>query len=338
MPGVLEAAGLCAICGSATSPWIEDAVDYITGKQFAVRRCSRCGLAATEPQPSSMDQYYPARYRHYSGATLRMLTLLYRWRARGWMRWLGRRGPQRGTRAEVPRPGSHRGSRAGVPRRGTALEVGCGNGWMLGALRDRGWRVLGSERSINGARAARAVNQVPVFVGDLSSLRPSAFDLIIFFQVLEHLSEPLPALQRSAELLADGGVLIVAVPNFASWQARLFGRSWFHLDVPRHQHHFSPHALRCALEKLGLRVIRTRFVSFEHDPYGWVQSSLNRMGFKQNLLTKSLMGMPQPEASLPTMAAMLAVTALLIVPSIILAMCSWAAGSGAVMEMWAAKA
>jgi hypothetical protein len=93
-----------------------------------------------------------------------------------------------------------------------------------------------------------------------------------------------------------------------------------------------------AFERAGLRIFRTRFVSFEHDPYGWVQSSLNRLGFNQNLLTKWLMGMDTGAVSPVTLAAMFVVAGLLVVPSVVAALCSWAAGSGAIIEVWGAKA
>lgn len=306
--------GGCELCGSAAHEHSVDlASDYITGARFSVRRCSCCGFGSTRPLPLSMDRYYPSRYRKYSGAALRALRTLYWLRVRRWARY------QR--------------------RRGRALELGCGDGWMLGALRDRGWRVLGTERSMEGARSAAVLNRVPMFVGDFDALRSGpSFDLIILFQALEHLAEPFTTLKQGAELLDPGGAMVVAVPNFASWQARLFGSAWFHLDVPRHAHHFSPAAIGLAFEKVGLRVVRTRFRSFGHDPYGWIQSALNRLGFRQNLLTKWLMGMGGGEADRATVAAMLAIGGVLLVPSLVLAMCSWAAGSGAIMEVWAEKA
>lgn len=143
------------------------------------------------------------------------------------------------------------------------------------------------------------------------------FDLIILFQVLEHLADPLAAIERGAELLATGGMLLIAVPSFARWQSRVFGSSWVHLDVRRHLHRFSPKAFAHAFEHVGLTVVSTRFASFEHDPYGWIQRALNTLGFKQNLLTKWLMGMPDQEA---TLIAMLVISALLAVPSVVLAL------------------
>jgi len=269
-----------------------------------------CVLGHTEPEPASLDRYYPPRYRQYGGLTLRALRALYGRRVGGWLRHL--------------------------PSEGRAFEVGCGEGWMLRALRDRGWRVVGSERSAAGARAAADINGIPMFVGDLAALGDSRFNLVILFQVLEHLSDPFSALRKGADLLAPGGIMVVAVPNAASVQARSFGRFWFHLDVPRHLQHFSPEALRRALQDVGLRVVRTSVVSPEHDPYGVLQSWLNWLGFRQNLLTKLLMGIAD-DVSVATLALMAAAAAALLLPSVIISLAGWMFGSGAILEMWAAK-
>lgn len=303
----------CALCGSTSaSVALPRVTDYVTGQCFQVRRCTGCGLAATTPRPAVLDAYYPPAYRRYGGATAAVLRLLYRWKTAGWLRHL--------------------------PQQGRALEVGCGPGWMLRALRDRGWQVSGSERGVDGARVAAAANGIPTFVGGLDAISPAArLDLVILFHTLEHLEAPVEMLRHSAGVLAPGGVVVVAVPNIASWQARVFGRWWFHLDVPRHLHHFSPATLTAACERVGLQVVRTRFVSFEHDPYGWVQSALNWMGFRQNLLTRMVMGMDREGAGLTTLVPMTAIAGLLAIPSLALSVISWMAGSGGLMEVWAVK-
>jgi SAM-dependent methyltransferase len=302
----------CGACGSFDlEMWLTSVRDYITGAEFSVRRCIQCGLAHTEPEPESMDRYYPARYRHYGGATLKALRALYDWRVRGWRRCL--------------------------PRPGRALEVGCADGWMLRALREHGWRVVGSERSAEAARAAAADNGIPMFVGDLDAVGQSRFNLVILFQVLEHLSDPLAVVKNGAAVLQPGGLMVVAVPNAASWQARTFGRFWFHLDVPRHLQHFSPHSLSRVFTRAGLRVVHTSTVSPEHDPYGVLQSFLNCLGFRQNLMTKILMGISE-DASALTVAAMWAAAAVLLIPSALISLWGWLTGSGAIVEMWAVKA
>ncbi len=303
----------CELCRSAEFVQVITGVrDYITGEVFVLRHCLRCAFARTEPQPASMAPYYPVKYRRYNPLSAALLRQFYRWRA--W-RWVARLGPS-----------------------GVALEIGCGDGWMLGALREQGWQVVGTERSVESAVIPARERRVPVFVGELDALRPAArFDAIILFHVLEHMDDPVRVLRRCAALLKLGGMIIVAVPNWRSWQARCFGTAWFHLDVPRHLNHFSRRALSLTAEQAGLQIARTSSVSLEHDPYGWVQSALNRCGFPQNLLTKWLMGMSAEEQSVAGWAAMFALSVLLAIPAGVLALASWCVGRGAVMEAWVTK-
>ena len=224
---------------------------------------------------------------------------------------------------------------ARLPKRGVALELGSGTGWMLRALRERGWQAVGSERTV---QAAREAGDVPMFVGDLEAIRDApTLDLVIMFHVLEHLADPLATLREVARRLRPGGTLILGIPNIASWQARATGSSWMHLDVPRHLAHFSPEAIEDALQASGLRLARVDFRSFEHDPFGWVQSILDRLGFEQGLLVKLLARMRDRRTGpLATLAA-----AVLAIPlgavGLLLALASWPAGAGAVMEVWAVR-
>ncbi len=304
----------CAICGARESScWLAHAPDYVTADDFSVWRCGICDVAATVPQPVSLDPYYAKRYRRYNRAVVSLLRWHYRRRAGRWVRMLG------------------------AP--GVALEVGCGEGWMLDALRAEGWRVVGFERTFDALRQGRSADRtLPMFVGSLDAIRPGAqFDAVVLFQVLEHVSTPMEVLSRCAALLKPGGTLIVGVPNARSWQARMFGAHWFHLDVPRHLFHFSPGALAWALHEVGLRPDPPTFASFEHDPYGWVQSGLNRLGFAQNMLTTELMGAWRPRRSSVTLALVSGLAALMAVPSVVVAACSWMASAGAIMEIHAKK-
>lgn len=308
---VREDAVVCVVCHErGMRLTVEGVRDYVTGDTFSLRQCDACGVVLTVPQPDASERFYPARYRRYNRLVATVERWLYRRRVRGWS------------------------YRLGPP--GTLLEVGCGDGWMLRALQERGWSVIGSERSVESAAFAARQQGLPVFVGGPEALRSSSrLQVLVLFHVLEHLADPVAALARYAALLQSGGVLIVAVPNRESWQARWCGPAWFHLDVPRHLCHFSPRALTLALEQAGLRVERRSTVSWEHDPYGWVQSWLNLMGFEQNLLTRRLMGLPEARASAVTWVTMMVAGAVLVVPGLLLSVASWLAGAGAVMEVWA---
>jgi len=110
-----------------------------------------------------------------------------------------------------------------------------------------------------------------------------------------------------------------------------------HLDVPRHLVHFSPDAIERALRASGFRVARVNFRSFEHDPVGWVQGGLDRLGFEQGFLLKLLARMPERHSGLPATVGAVLLTVPLAALGLVLAVASWRAGAGAVMEVWAVR-
>ena len=302
----------CAICGSvAPQRVVRDVRDYLTGDQFAIAQCPACGFARTEPVPGSLDRYYPDRYRRFNAIAAAILRRIYLRRVDGWL--------------------------ARLPRTGDALEIGSGTGWMLGALRARGWRAVGSERSLETAAIARDASGAPMFVGDIAAVRAApVLDLVIMFHVLEHLADPVAALHAVAARLRPGGTLVLGIPNVGSWQARFAGRRWMHLDVPRHLVHFTPRAIALALEGSGFRVAHVSFISVEHDPLGWTQAVLEWLGFEEGLVLKVLFRSPRK-----TGAAGVALAALLAIPlglvSAGLAVASWRRGAGALMQVWAVR-
>ena len=296
----------CPICGSSEiSIFLGDVRDYITGEKFTVSRCRACDVAFTSPQPENMELYYPAKYRRYSKWVLIILRKLYHYQTKRWSKFF--------------------------TKPGTVLEMGCGDGLMLDALRSRGWNVSGTERTEKMADFARNHFGLQVYVGGLEEIpREKKFDLIIVFQVLEHLNDPVASLKQCADLLERGGKLIIAVPNFSSWQSRYSSSYWFHLDAPRHLFHFSPTSLRNALKMAGLKISSISYISFEHDPYGWIQSIANKHFNNKNRLTRQLMKLDR--FSFGSFVLVLA-SMILAIPILILSMVSWTAHSGAIMQV-----
>jgi len=295
----------CRICGAGMQPRYARAADYITGDCFEVWQCAQCGAGRTAPVPADLTAYYPAQYRRYNKLIGGILRILYRWRV---ARWAGL--------FKAP---------------GAVFEMGCGNGMMLDMLRERGWRVTGSERHGDALRIARETFGLNVVEGGPDQLDPAArFDLILLFQVLEHLDDPAAALAALAARLAPGGRMIIGVPNFASWQSSFGGALWFHLDVPRHLQHFTLPALRRLLGARGLRIAGISYVSPEHDPFGWVQSLLNRFDSKPNRLTRLLMRIDPPGAA---NLLHLALGCIAFIPAVPLSLLSWAVRRGAIIEV-----
>jgi SAM-dependent methyltransferase len=257
------------------------------------------------PQPDKLDPYYPPNYRRYGQVASSILKILYSLRIRRWVK-----------RFERP---------------GIALELGCGNGMMLYSLMQMGWHVVGIERSLEMAAFSRHRVGLPIFAGGLEAVMPKpCFDLIILFQVLEHMPDPLTTLRQCANLLNPLGKLIIGVPNLDSWQAKYAGPDWFHLDVPRHLFHFSPTSLRNALCLANLTIADISYVSLEHDPYGWIESILNKKRSQQNMITRQLMRL---DSVVSGVAEVFLLAGLLLVPSIFISLVSWTRKAGALMQV-----
>jgi len=116
------------------------------------------------------------------------------------------------------------------------------------------------------------------------------FDLIFLWHTLEHMDNPKLTMSRLHALLAPGGAIIVAVPNFSSVEAQRFKEFWFHLDIPWHKYHFNKKSIEYLITKSHLRVISISTLCFEQGPYGLIQSILNAMGWPKNEFYEALKG------------------------------------------------
>ena len=165
------------------------------------------------------------------------------------------------------------------------LDVGCGKGRFLEYAAEHGWDVSGIEPSTNGRVVARSRLGERVFA-DLEEVEGEIYDVVTLWHVLEHLSAPLETLTRLRPFLHPAGWLLIAVPNFASIQARLGKQKWAHLDVPRHRVHYTPETLRNTLEKAGYEVVYVDHYSLETNVIGMYQSIFNVLGVEPNLVYK----------------------------------------------------
>src|SRR5262249_9199875 len=122
----------------------------------------------------------------------------------------------------------------------------------------RGWKVTGVEPSPLAAQMARK-RGLKVFEGSLRgfSERDGRFDAVLFRHSLEHVVEPRDDLAAAFGYLRPGGTLIVELPHFGCWQARVFRDRWFALGVPTHRSHFTDAGLRHAAQDAGFDVVKT---------------------------------------------------------------------------------
>ena len=137
------------------------------------------------------------------------------------------------------------------------LDIGAGYGDFLHYASKRGWRVSGFEFSPAAALVSQQKYGIPLAVGDLSDMtfHAGSFDLITMWHVLEHLCDPLSALQRCRGLLAPAGVLAIEVPNLHFIVRKSYR---YPLDATLHLSHFSPNTLKAVLRKSGFKVLECR--------------------------------------------------------------------------------
>jgi SAM-dependent methyltransferase len=138
---------------------------------------------------------------------------------------------------------------------------------LLDALRARGRNAIGLER---------VSTRADVHALDLDEL-DERFGAIVFWHSLEHLPAPSRALRRAAELLLPGGVMVIAVPNAGSLQAKVFGDDWLALDLPRHLVHLPADALLGRLTELGLQVERVSHVRGGQVVIGWLHGMVAKL-------------------------------------------------------------
>jgi 2-polyprenyl-3-methyl-5-hydroxy-6-metoxy-1,4-benzoquinol methylase len=220
----LEAAP-CPLCGRPPQRVVRRAkswLDEVPGT-YSVRACPGCGLWITFPRPRAED-----------------LSLAY---PKGYYR----------TRIEDSRyPAAKR-------IRGALLDVGCGVGDNMVQARSQGWHCVGIELSAEAAAIARA-RGFEVIVGDATTVDypQERFEVVRCWHTLEHVPDPGRLLRRLRSAVADDGVVSLLLPNRRSATSILFQRYWYHLDVPRHLHHFRPRDVAELAQEGGFEVQRIR--------------------------------------------------------------------------------
>jgi 2-polyprenyl-3-methyl-5-hydroxy-6-metoxy-1,4-benzoquinol methylase len=149
------------------------------------------------------------------------------------------------------------------PNKGKILDIGAGTGEFLSVAKNDGWQTIGVEPS-DRAKAIEKSKGVS-FVEEASELENQSFDVISMWHVLEHVPDLDKQIKELKRLLKPTGTLIIAVPNFKSFDAKHYGKFWAAYDVPIHFWHFSKTAIKLLFEKEEMKlekVLPMKFDSF----------------------------------------------------------------------------
>lgn len=229
----------CPLCSGTHLKHVMTCTDfYASGELFELYSCEDCNFTFTQdfPTGANMDRYYESSdYISHSDTKKGVMNSLYH-RVRKYM--LGRK-------ARLVMKESHR-------KQGKLLDVGTGTGYFPAVMAGKGWTVEAIEKNPQVRAFAKEKFDLDIKGEDaLNALEKNTFDVVTLWHVMEHLENLNEVWDRFYNLLVDKGILIVAVPNRASYDAEIYGRHWAAYDVPRHLWHFTPATMQQFASKHG---------------------------------------------------------------------------------------
>jgi SAM-dependent methyltransferase len=274
----------CILCGASGSVLYPRVTDRLFGNEgeFGEVACPTCGLVwlSPRPLPEDMGRYYEQYYTHHlatddvpAGVPTRCLGGLrdairgmilcgyygythchpyHRWcslgKALGRLAWLRLRATNE-LKELLPF----------YRKDGVLLDIGCGRGDFLLAMRTLGWKVLGVEIDPVSSALAHArgltVQNVSFEAADIPA---ESVDHITMNHVIEHFFDPVAVVKKCYRVLRVGGTMAVYAPNARSLGHRMFKEYWLALDPPRHLNVFSCRNVRALLANGGFESIRTK--------------------------------------------------------------------------------
>lgn len=147
------------------------------------------------------------------------------------------------------------------PNKGKLLDIGAGTGDFLALAKSNGWEITGIEPSAK-AKSIAEKKGVP-FADSSQVLEQHSFDVITMWHVLEHVPELEEQIKELKRLLKPEGTIIIAVPNFRSFDAKYYKRFWAAFDVPRHLWHFSKKAIKLLFQNEKMKVEKILPMKFD---------------------------------------------------------------------------
>ncbi|NDW13868.1 methyltransferase domain-containing protein [Bacteroides sp. 214] len=237
----------CPLCEGTQLAYVMTCTDcYATGEKFEIYQCNNCGFTFTQNTPSGkeIDKYYhAANYISHTDTKKGLMNSIYHRVRKRMLK----------EKVRLVMKASHR-------KRGKLLDIGTGTGYFANAMRKETWKVDAIEK--NEEARSFAKEQFRLNVKDekaLDELAAGSYDVITLWHVLEHLEKLEHTWTRLNELLTDKGILIIAVPNYSSYDAKKYKANWAAYDVPRHIWHFTP----ATMQRFG---IKHGFIMAAHYP------------------------------------------------------------------------
>ena len=241
----------CLICGGEhLDPTLTCTDHLVSGQNFSLVQCEDCGFVLTQdaPDAASIGEFYKSEdYVAHSDTKQGMVNRLFH-SIRDFMLSRKRRMIERSLGKTS----------------GRLLDYGCGTGYFLNHMKTHGWTVEGIEPGKEAAAVARETFGLTVHQPEqLPGFEDETFDVITLWHVLEHVHDPKEALAQYRRILKPDGRLVIALPNFTSFDAKVYKAHWAAYDVPRHLWHFSPDTFEQFAGSSGFSLESIRCLPFD---------------------------------------------------------------------------
>ena len=234
----------CPICSSTDMTKVFDAVDHFSTKEvFPVCDCLNCGFRFTNNFPSDdiIGRYYDSPdYISHSDSKKGLINQLYHF----FRKQMLKKKVKLVTEYTL-------GDRL--------LDIGCGTGYFLNEAKNKGLSVSGIEKEFRAREFA--ISNFGLDVKDelsLWNIDNESFDVITLWHVLEHMQNLNEVVEKINNIFTPNGILILALPNHHSRDAKKYKEYWAAYDVPRHLWHFTPDTVEKLLSKHQFKIIKQK--------------------------------------------------------------------------------
>lgn len=239
----------CPWCDSEKNQiylWLKD--EFLSMEEFQIYECLQCGLLFTEPRPEKdkIGEYYKSEeyYSHQENKKgfipklyekVKVINLKHKYKV------------------------ATKGKTAGK-----LLDIGCGVGDYIKTAEQHGWQCTGVEPSdIAREIAGKKIQAKIIQSEELEKIPDKTFDVITMWHVLEHVDNIKWQVTQLQRLLKENGRIIIAVPNYKSYDANYYKEKWAAYDVPRHLNHFNQKTMVKIFKTNDLELISTNRLKWD---------------------------------------------------------------------------
>lgn len=146
-------------------------------------------------------------------------------------------------------------------QKGKLLDIGSGTGDFLVEAKNQGWEILGFEPNVDAKNLA--INKGVTFTEDIFELPENSFDVVTMWHVLEHVPNLEEYITNLKRIVKPNGTIIIAVPNYKSYDAKYYNRFWAAYDVPRHLWHFSKTSIKRLFSDVNIELKKVKPMWFD---------------------------------------------------------------------------